>query len=92
MINLTTMKDIIVFVLFILNFYLKHIIRIPPAASEDPQDCCSICLDEINQDCVKTFECNHYFHLSCLNEWVSKSSTCPVCRTKLNVIHKIKIH
>ena len=97
MIDLIAMKDIIVFVLFIFNFYLKHIIRLPPPDEEDPQllnddCCCSICLDEISQDSVRTFECNHYFHLSCLNEWVRKSATCPVCRTKLNVIHTIQIN
>lgn len=89
--NLIPMKDIIVFVLFIINFYLKHIIKIR-SGDDDEEKCCSICLEDISQDSVKTFECDHYFHLDCLNQWVSKSATCPICRTKLNVIHKIKIN
>ena len=92
MIDLTAMKDVIIFILFLVNFYLKHIIRVPPPSNSQVDDCCSICLEEIREDGVKTFECDHYFHLECLNQWVSKSATCPVCRTKLSVIHKIKIN
>jgi len=93
MITLNTVKDIVVFILFIVNFYVKHIIRVPPPSNNSQvDDCCSICLEEIREDSVKTFECDHYFHLECLNQWVSKSATCPVCRTKLSVIHKIKIN
>ena len=93
MIDLTAMKDVIVFILFLVDFYLKHIIREPPPSNSPVvDDCCSICLEEIIEDSVKTFECDHYFHLECLNQWVSKSATCPVCRTKLSVIHKIKIN
>lgn len=90
--DLTALKDIIVFILFLVNFYVKHIIRVPPPSNSQVDDCCSICLEEITEDSVKTFECDHYFHLECLNQWVSKSATCPVCRTKLSVIHKIKIN
>jgi len=31
---------------------------------------------------VKT-PCQHYFHRTCLNDWVTKAGTCPECRTKM---------
>ncbi len=46
------------------------------------EDDCTICLDKIKNDNnqVTTYECNHTFHLKCLNSWVMKSQTCPICR------------
>mmetsp|Transcript_73935 Transcript_73935/g.211995 ORF Transcript_73935/g.211995 Transcript_73935/m.211995 type:complete len:294 (+) Transcript_73935:84-965(+) len=31
---------------------------------------------------VKT-PCQHYFHRTCLNDWVMKAGTCPVCKTNM---------
>ena len=42
---------------------------------------CSICLDHMMNDIVKT-KCNHYFHDTCLNEW-NKLNGCPLCRSDL---------
>ncbi len=48
---------------------------------------CPICHESIN---VSFFEnntnkttCSHYFHSNCINKWLEKSSTCPVCREQL---------
>lgn len=85
------MKDIITLFLYLVNYYFTQYLK---QLKESPNhDCssCSICLDEINHDHVTTFECNHKFHLSCLNQWVNKSATCPVCRTSLQVIKTIRV-
>ena len=51
------------------------------------EDDCTICLDKMNanykNEKVTTYECNHTFHLKCLNSWVIKSQTCPICRQML---------
>jgi hypothetical protein len=31
-------------------------------------------------------KCKPNIHLQCLNEWITKSPTCPICRTKMNII------
>lgn len=54
---------------------------------------CSICYEIIgneNLEMVVT-ECGHLFHTICLNDWVTKSSTCPNCRvpTRRNCWRKL---
>ncbi|WCJ34169.1 RING/U-box superfamily protein [Euphorbia peplus] len=45
--------------------------------------CCSICLaDYKNTDMLRLLpECGHLFHLKCVDPWLRKHPTCPVCRT-----------
>ena len=42
---------------------------------------CAICKNDIEsgQTCVRT-SCLHSFHLECIDQWYSKSPTCPMCR------------
>lgn len=43
---------------------------------------CSICLSDIESDCDacinKLFECDHVYHIGCIQKW---SGTCPNCRS-----------
>lgn len=50
---------------------------------EDPQ--CSICLAEYQEKEVLRImpKCGHNFHLSCIDVWLRRQSTCPVCRLPL---------
>ncbi|KAF3441181.1 hypothetical protein FNV43_RR15093 [Rhamnella rubrinervis] len=50
---------------------------------EDAQ--CSICLGEYQDKEVLRImpNCGHNFHLSCIDTWLRKQSTCPVCRISL---------
>ncbi|KAL5565503.1 hypothetical protein UlMin_028667 [Ulmus minor] len=50
---------------------------------EDTQ--CSICLGDYQEKEVLRImpKCNHNFHLSCIDVWLRKQSTCPVCRLPL---------
>lgn len=43
---------------------------------------CSICLtDYLPKDVLRTIpKCNHYFHATCIDEWLKRNATCPVCR------------
>ncbi|RZC84799.1 hypothetical protein C5167_047585, partial [Papaver somniferum] len=43
---------------------------------------CSICISEyLPTETLKIIPCcNHYFHAKCIDQWLSMSSTCPVCR------------
>jgi hypothetical protein len=38
---------------------------------------CSICQEN---ECDMITECNHNFHRRCLNRWLERRQTCPVCR------------
>ncbi|XP_009590909.1 putative RING-H2 finger protein ATL69 [Nicotiana tomentosiformis] len=44
---------------------------------------CAICLsDYCAKDLVRCIpECQHCFHVDCVDEWLRKSGTCPICRS-----------
>ncbi|KAF9617205.1 hypothetical protein IFM89_035087 [Coptis chinensis] len=50
---------------------------------EDAQ--CSICLGEYQEKEILRIipKCGHIFHVSCVDLWLHKQSTCPVCRLPL---------
>ncbi|KAK8628853.1 hypothetical protein V6N13_009433 [Hibiscus sabdariffa] len=45
--------------------------------------CCSICLaDYKSSDKLRLLpDCNHLFHVKCVDPWLRLNPTCPVCRT-----------
>ncbi|XP_073135722.1 putative RING-H2 finger protein ATL21A isoform X2 [Henckelia pumila] len=49
----------------------------------EPSDgTCPICLSEYQpKDTLRSIpECNHYFHVGCIDEWLKLNGTCPLCR------------
>ena len=73
--------------LYILNVSPERIItlKISPLAPPEsiiPAKLCPICHEE---DSVvrHTLPCNHTFHLHCIDIWLSKKRTCPICRYKV---------
>jgi len=45
---------------------------------------CTVCLDDFqNETSVLVTACRHVFHFPCLQRWLSKHGTCPVCRYTL---------
>ncbi|XP_024364636.1 E3 ubiquitin-protein ligase At3g02290 isoform X2 [Physcomitrium patens] len=46
----------------------------------DDEDVCPTCLDGYTVENPRiTTECGHYFHLSCIYEWMERSNHCPLC-------------
>ena len=41
---------------------------------------CTICLEEINEDCFNYKNCNHSYHEDCLKTWLEIKKVCPNCR------------
>jgi len=42
---------------------------------------CSICLSDFEKgDTLKTLPCFHKYHLDCIDQWLIKKKTCPVCQ------------
>jgi hypothetical protein len=49
------------------------------ATGEDEN--CLICLENFaEQDSVKLLPCFHRFHDSCVNNWLERSASCPICK------------
>ncbi|GMH21717.1 hypothetical protein Nepgr_023559 [Nepenthes gracilis] len=46
----------------------------------EEDDVCPICLEEYDSENPKMItNCEHDFHLSCVLDWMERSSSCPVC-------------
>lgn len=42
---------------------------------------CPICMEDMIEETPVETVCGHELHLKCLRAWLSKSATCPICRT-----------
>ncbi|KAL6845603.1 hypothetical protein ACP4OV_025098 [Aristida adscensionis] len=53
------------------------------AAGADADAMCSICLSEYRDgEMLRVMpECRHRFHVACLDAWLRRSASCPVCRS-----------
>jgi len=46
---------------------------------------CIICLEEFKKgDEQKTVPCFHVFHSDCINKWLTKNNSCPICKTEFS--------
>ena len=45
-------------------------------------DICAICHDSIDGICRELI-CEHTFHASCIDKWLIKNTTCPICRNPM---------
>lgn len=44
---------------------------------------CSICISEyLNNEYYRTLNCGHTFHKRCIDKWIKKNNSCPICREK----------
>ena len=51
--------------------------------NETQDDNCTICMSSIDRcDVVYDLPCKHVFHCRCLDEWLCRRRTCPMCRRK----------
>jgi hypothetical protein len=47
---------------------------------------CPVCHDTINVGVKGMFmPCGHVYHPDCLNQWLEKQNSCPVCRFELPI-------
>lgn len=66
----------------------------PPLATDildAATKCCTICLDNLTEN-RGAFNCGHLsFCYKCARAWYIESGSCPLCRTKINLLRPVKI-
>jgi hypothetical protein len=46
---------------------------------------CSICMDNFKaRDRIRTLPCLHFFHKACIDEWLQRQGTCPICKSRVD--------
>ncbi|EXB50310.1 NEP1-interacting protein-like 1 [Morus notabilis] len=53
-----------------------------PSKNHQHDFCCSICLQEVKrEESVRRLpNCGHFFHLDCIDQWLMRQGSCPICR------------
>ncbi|KAL5722494.1 hypothetical protein ACHQM5_006010 [Ranunculus cassubicifolius] len=66
----------------VIQSYPKTVLGESRRLAKPEDNTCSICLCEYQaRETLKTIpECEHCFHATCIDEWLSKNVTCPICR------------
>ena len=54
--------------------------------------CCSICQDDFKdgERARAISKCQHHFHINCIDKWLVKKGSCPLCRTPIINISKVQ--
>lgn len=48
---------------------------------KDTTETCPICLENFKEGLYKrSLNCNHTFHKKCIDKWLFKEESCPICR------------
>lgn len=54
--------------------------------SEETTDDCIICAEAFEPLCiVRLFQCQHAFHVDCIDVWLETKRTCPMCRRRVEL-------
>lgn len=53
---------------------------------------CPICYNDIDFLDRVQLNCNHHFHIKCIEQWCQQRTTCPSCRQEIeDAINKFKL-
>ncbi|CAL4982463.1 unnamed protein product [Urochloa decumbens] len=62
---------------------VAHDIESPPLDCTWKDGTCSVCLGDLVDDgeaLKMLMPCKHCFHTACVDQWLRKNATCPICR------------
>uniref|UniRef100_A0A0A9GWA1 RING-type domain-containing protein n=1 Tax=Arundo donax TaxID=35708 RepID=A0A0A9GWA1_ARUDO len=56
---------------------------------ETDKSCCSVCLQDFGaQQFVRVLpQCQHIFHVRCIDNWLLRHASCPLCRAGVHIDH-----
>lgn len=67
-------------------------IRLSSATNSDQdtdRSCCSVCLQDFGcRQFVRALpQCEHIFHVQCIDNWLQRNASCPLCRGGVHIDH-----
>ncbi|KAL4223716.1 hypothetical protein ACF0H5_017183 [Mactra antiquata] len=72
-----------------LAYQALAVMKITRYSKHGSNDTCAICLEKFFlKQKLRVLPCGHYFHTKCVDPWLVRSHTCPLC--KLNIIDKLE--
>lgn len=74
----------------LLKAYLKLSRDLDMVEETDLEGSCVICTDDLVKG--KRLRCNHAFHLDCLKMWCERETTCPICRSNLELFNETAVN
>lgn len=55
-----------------------------PVPGAEFERSCSVCLSNFGKgETIRVLPCKHYFHASCVDQWLGVNASCPNCRTSI---------
>lgn len=56
---------------------------------ETDRSCCSVCLQDFgSRQFVRALpQCHHIFHVRCIDSWLQRNASCPLCRSGVHIDH-----
>jgi hypothetical protein len=56
---------------------------VQPQTGSSEAECCPICFGEYDSANVEVRQlpCRHYFHPECIDAWLVRDNTCPLCKS-----------
>ncbi|KAI4969431.1 hypothetical protein ZWY2020_000345 [Hordeum vulgare] len=65
-----------------------------PTGSDQETDescCCSVCLQDFgSRQFVRALpRCGHFFHVRCIDDWLQRNASCPLCRCGIHIVDHI---
>lgn len=55
-----------------------------PWPGVDHNDTCAICFQEYQPgELIHKLPCDHYYHMACIDQWLSRDTTCPLCKASV---------
>lgn len=62
------------------------------ASAPEERRSCSICFEEFEQgEFQRTLPCFHVFHRACVDQWLVRSGTCPICKLRIDQISDVEM-
>ena len=57
--------------------------RFDEASRQEDSHDCAICYRTYEaEEQVRTLHCGHFYHISCVDPWLLKKNSCPICKKR----------